>query len=105
MTERNIRYEIDAETFAITMWDGINEDPFMFQPWYPDSTPWADAADADRWAQLKVAELTDNTAPRAGNSPDQLTIPRPTAEQERASAIAMTGYTEEELRLLLDGPA
>lgn len=100
-----MRYEIDSENYAITMWDGVNEEPFMYQPWYPDGTPWASYNDAKRWADLKVAELTDETAPLAGNSPDQLTLPRPTAEELRQLKLASLGMTEEQLRELLDGPA
>jgi hypothetical protein len=48
----------------------------IVQPNYPDGTPWGSKAAAEAWAKAKVAELTDPTAPAAGNSPDQPVIER-----------------------------
>jgi hypothetical protein len=56
-----MRYEID-ENNAIHMWNDSQEEPFLFQPDWPDGTPWADAKEAEDWAKAKIAELQDPTA-------------------------------------------
>jgi hypothetical protein len=93
-------YEID-DSNAIHMWDGVNPEPFLFQPHWPDSTPWADRAEAQAWAEAKVAELTDDTAPWAGFTPSQPTIPRPTVQETAEAKLASIGLTVEELKALL----
>ena len=31
-----MHYEIDESTYAIKIFDGVNAEPFMFQPHYPN---------------------------------------------------------------------
>lgn len=48
----------------------------LVQPAWPDSTAWANKAEATAWAEAKIAEYEDPTAPAAGNSPDEPTLAR-----------------------------
>jgi hypothetical protein len=54
------RFEIDTDN-AIRIWDSEtpNEQdaPFMFQPDWPDTTPWASLAEATDWAEVFIASL------------------------------------------------
>ena len=60
-----------------------NGAPFMFQPDWPDVTPWADAAQATDWAEVFIASLVDPLSEFvAGNSPDTHPAIRPEPEPE-----------------------
>jgi hypothetical protein len=80
------RFEIDTDN-AIRIWDketiGEQGLPFMFQPDWPDVTPWADAAQATDWAEVFIASLVDPLSEFvAGNSPDTHPALRPEPEPE-----------------------
>ena len=80
------RFEIDSNN-AIRIWDNDNPNendaPFMFQPDFPDTTPWADAAQATEWAEVFIASLVDPESEFvAGNSPDTHPAIRPEPEPE-----------------------
>ena len=85
-------FEIDTDN-AIRIWDNEapNESgaPFMFQPDWPDVTPWADAAQATDWAEVFIAALVDPESEFvAGNSPDTHPAIRPEPEPEPEPEIA-----------------
>jgi len=86
------RFEIDTEN-AIRIWDSENPNegdaPFLFQPDWPDVTPWADAAQATDWAEVFIAALVDPLSEFvAGNSPDTHPAIRPEPEPEPEPEIA-----------------
>jgi hypothetical protein len=79
-------FEIDTEN-AIRIWDnftiGKNGAPFLFQPDWPDVTPWADEAQATDWAEVFIASLENPESEFvAGNSPDAHPALRPEAPVE-----------------------
>ena len=82
------RYSFEVDTHnAIRVWDNENPNdsgaPFMFQPDWPDSTPWANAAQATEWAQLLIASLVDPESEFvAGDSPSTHPAQRPEPEPE-----------------------
>lgn len=49
----------------------------VFQPDWPDYTPFADAGQATSWAEQLILSMTDETADLPGDSPEQPTKPRP----------------------------
>lgn len=78
------RYEIDADN-AIRVWDEENPNeldaPFLFQPDWPNGTPWADKAEAQAWVELYIESLLNPESELvAGGSPEQPAIPRIPAE-------------------------
>jgi hypothetical protein len=82
------RFEIDTNN-AIRMFDNENPNegdaPFMFQPDWPDVTPWADEAQATDWAEVFIASLENPESEFvAGNSPDAHPALRPEAPVEEA---------------------
>ena len=90
MTRYN--FEIDTDN-AIRIWDNENPNdsgaPFMLQPDWPDTTPWADAAQATDWAEVFIASLVDPESELvAGNSPDTHPAIRPEPEPEPEPEIA-----------------
>jgi hypothetical protein len=101
----NIRYEIDTEDRnAVYMWDLDNTTqtaPFMYQPHYPNGDAWASYEDAENWALLKIAELTDSSAPFAPAGYGLPSQPKPTEEEIRAMKLQATGLTVDDLKALL----
>lgn len=83
-----LRYEIEEGTNAVRVFYPDSDAPSLFQPDWPDTTPWADAAEAEAWAQLYVASIEDEDAPYAPTSPGQPAKAKPTAEQRAAIAAA-----------------
>ena len=80
------RFEIDTDN-AIRIWDNENSNegdaPFMFQPDFPDTTPWANTAQATDWAEVFIASLVDPLSEFvAGNSPDTHPALRPEPREE-----------------------
>lgn len=92
-----MRYEID-ENNAVWIYEDGNETAFCFQPDWPDTTPWADKAEAETWAIAKIAELTDPEAPLAGTNPANPTEPRPVDHRANAFAkLEALGLTPQEI--------
>ena len=54
-----MNYSIDdANGFAVSIFDGAQVEPIIFQPNYPDGTPFMSHAEAYAWVSGKIAELT-----------------------------------------------
>lgn len=88
-----LRYEIEEGTHAVRVFYPDSDNPSLFQPDWPDQTPWTDAAEAEAWAQLYVASVEDNTAPYAPDGPGQTGRAKPTFEQREAARDAQTAIT------------
>lgn len=52
------RYEVD-ENNAVWGYVDTQEQAVIFQPHYPDGSPWADKEDAEAWGQAWVNYFTD----------------------------------------------
>lgn len=87
-----------SDNGALSIFDDGSDVPFLLQPTWPDGTPWKDEAEITVWAEAKIAELTDESAPIAGNSPNAPTLPRPSKLDE---LLARSGMTKTELIELL----
>lgn len=65
----NLTYTVDDTTFAVRIYiEGQNE-PIIYQPDWPNSTPWASHTEAELWAQLCIQAIVDNDAPYAPAGP------------------------------------
>jgi hypothetical protein len=74
-------YEIDKDN-AVKVWDNENPNelnaPFLLQPDWPDSSPWANKAEAEDWALLFIESLENPESEFVpGESPDNHPKPRP----------------------------
>lgn len=82
------RYEVDKTTFAVSVFVETQDPPILFQPDWPDTTPWASLEEATEWAEQYVAAYADKTIPfppltRGGEplvQPAELTEPEPVEE-------------------------
>ena len=102
----NIRYEIDDnDNFAIRLWDldnpNENNEPFMYQPHFPNGDVWESHDEAESWAQAKVLEMTDESAPFAPAGRGWEPQPKPTPEEIRVMKLERLGLTVEDLKALL----
>jgi hypothetical protein len=60
-----MRYEIEEGTNAVKVFYDDSDVPSLYQPDYPDTTPWEDADEATAWAELYIASVEDPDAPYA----------------------------------------
>jgi hypothetical protein len=74
----DLTYEID-ELGAVVIFSSESSAPVIYQPTWPDNTPFAEG-EADLWAQAQILAMTDDTAPLAGVSPSEPTRIRPIEE-------------------------
>jgi hypothetical protein len=76
-----MRYEIVDG--AVFIYEDESETPFLFQPTFPDGSPWG-PGQAEAWAEQAILAMTDPEADDAGDSPDAPTKPKyvPQAEVE-----------------------
>lgn len=63
-------YEID-ENNAIRLFLHDEAQPFLFQPTWPDNTPWANDIEATAWAEQYIASANDKTVGAPGDNPSQ----------------------------------
>jgi len=102
--EKNFSIQIQDGN-VLEIFDGINPEPFIRQPHWPDGTAWASSQEAKIWGQQQILSMTDQTAELPGINPDQPTMPRPVPLTGLAAIKEklVTGQplTEEEADLLL----
>jgi|APGre2960657404_1045060.scaffolds.fasta_scaffold289759_2 hypothetical protein len=99
--ENNMYYSIDSTTFAVSIFDGVNEEPFQYQPHYPNGDSFDNVAEATAWAEEAVQSHDPGYGffPPIGKGMES--EPKPTAEQMAAIKLSSIGLTVEELKTLL----
>lgn len=65
----NLTYTVDPNNFAVRIFADGRPEPIVFQPDWPNSTPWASATEAELWAQLCIQAIVDADAPYAPAGP------------------------------------
>lgn len=65
----NLTYTVDPTTFAINIFTEGKEQPIVFQPDWPNGTPWGSSTEAELWAQLCIQAIVDDNAPYAPAGP------------------------------------
>jgi hypothetical protein len=83
-----LRYEIETGTNAVRIFYPDSDAPSLFQPDWPDQTPWRDTAEATAWAELYIASVEDEDAPYAPTGPGEAGKAKPTPEQRAAIKAA-----------------
>lgn len=96
-----MRYEITNNN-EVYMWDDINPEPFLFQPFYPNGDSFESKEEAETWANYKLNELTIAEAPEAPLGKGLLPTPKPTKEEIIARRIeGVLGLSVDELKQIL----
>ena len=49
-----------TEKLEVLIYNNDEEQPFIYQPYHPDQTPFKDEAEAQAWADETVASFTAN---------------------------------------------
>jgi hypothetical protein len=96
-----MRYEIDKETFAVNVYDGINPEPFWFQPNYPNGDSFDSLEEAEAWAKLAVKSHDPEYGFFAPNGKGLEGEPKPTEAQLLEAKLARIGLTADELKTIL----
>ena len=95
-----MRYEIDAETFAIKIFNDGENIPFQFQPEYPNGDKFDSIAEASAWAELSIAAHSPDVMKYAPNGKGLAPEVKPDPNA-KAALLAKLGITADEAKLLL----
>lgn len=67
---------------ALYVWLTNNEAPDVYQPTWPDGTPWKDETEMVTWAKVLIDSIDKPDAPQPGPNPGMPTI-APVAVEDR----------------------
>jgi hypothetical protein len=95
-----MRYEIDAETFAIKIFNDGENIPFQFQPEYPNGDKFESVGEASAWAELSIAAHSPDVMEYAPNGKGLAPEVKP-SPNAKAALLAKLGITADEAKLLL----
>jgi hypothetical protein len=73
-------FEIAADK-SVAIFDGVNPEPFVIQPTWPNGSEWG-AGEAESWAEQMILSLTDLTADLPGDDRENPTKVRPLPDEE-----------------------
>ena len=96
-----MKYEIDTETFAVSIYDGVNPEPFWFQPDYPNGDAFDSFEEAEAWAKLAVKSHDPEYGFFAPTGKGLAGEAKPTEAQLIEAKLARLGITQDELKSIL----
>jgi len=64
-----LSYTVDNNDFSVKIYSDIQIEPIIFQPNWPNGTPWGSKTDAETWAGLCITSIEDANAPYAPAGP------------------------------------
>ena len=96
-----MKYEIDPVTFAVSIYDGINSEPFWYQPDYPNTDKFDTFEEAEAWAKLAVKSHDPAYGYFAPNGKGLAGEAKPTEQELAAAKLARTGLSVADLKSLL----
>lgn len=70
-------FTTDPTTFAVSIYSDSQIEPVIFQPDWPNGTPWVSKNEAETWAQLCIASIENPNAPYAPAGPGLQGEPKP----------------------------
>jgi hypothetical protein len=95
-----MKYEINS-SLEVRIWYEDGEAPNIYQPTWPDGTPWASKKEAEAWAKQSILSIQDPTADYPGVSPSQPVIPRATTTIQ--DQLQAAGFSLDEVKAALLG--
>lgn len=96
-----MHYEINPETFAISFYDGVNTEPYQYQPDYPNTDKFDSYQEAETWAELSIQAHNPEYRFFAPIGKGLAGEPKPTETEIAEAKLLRTGLTVEELKSLL----
>lgn len=97
-----MHYEIDPTTFAIRLFDGINPEPFQFQPDYPNLDKFDSYEEAEEWAKLAIKSHDPEYLFYPPNGKGLAPEPKLTEAQQREAKLLALGLTVNDLKQMLN---
>lgn len=94
-------YEIDKETFAISIYDGVNPEPFWFQPDYPNGDKFDTYQEAESWAKIALDSHNDIIDIFPPNGKNEQPTKKPSKEEIVMNKLSAVGLSVNELKSLL----
>jgi hypothetical protein len=76
----NLSYTINPDTFAVNIFVSGQTIPIVYQPDWPNSTPWSGTQEASTWAELCIQSIVNQDAPYAPTGPGLPGEPKPALE-------------------------
>lgn len=95
-------YEIDENTYAINFYDGVNVEPFQYQPHYPNGDSFDSYEEAEEWAKLAIKAHDPNYGFFAPNGKGLEPERKPTESEIREMRLKAIGLTVDDLKALLN---
>ena len=62
-------YSVDSSSFAVSIFASGVDRPVIYQPDWPNNSPWGSSTEAELWAQLCIQSMEDSNAPYAPSGP------------------------------------
>lgn len=94
-------YQIDTETFAISIFNDGEEIPFQYQPHYPNNDSFDSYEEAELWAQASIAAHDPEVLFYAPNGKGLDPEPKPTQEEIAVRALQSIGLDVNTLKSIL----
>lgn len=97
-----MKYEIDKETFAVSIFQDNQDFPFWYQPDYPNGDKFDSFEEAKTWAELAVKSQDENygfTPPNGKGLPEN---PKPTEKEILLAKLNRLGLSVPELKKILE---
>ena len=82
-----MRYEIDEQTFAVSIYEDEQNVPFWFQPDYPNYDKFESYEEAEEWAKLAILSHDENYGFFAPEGKGIAGKPKPTEEEKLAARL------------------
>ena len=96
-----MKYEIDPVTFAVNIYDGINPEPFWYQPDYPNGDKFDSFDEAETWAKLAVKSHDPKYGYFAPNGKGLAGDAKPTEQELTIKKLERMGLSVDDLKSLL----
>lgn len=93
------RYEVAGpeEGFAVRVFYDGADVAGLYQPYYPNGTPWDSAEEAAEWAEMFIESIEVEDAPFAPGGRGEPRTPKPTPEEIEAMKAEMEARRNGEL--------
>lgn len=73
-----LTFTIDLNNnYAVKIFNDTQTEPIIYQPYWPNSTPWSNESEASEWARLCILSIEDPVAPYAPAGPNLPPEPKP----------------------------
>jgi hypothetical protein len=96
-----MHYEIDETTFAVNIYDGMNPEPFWYQPQYPNGDTFDSYEEAEEWAKAAMASQNPEHPFFAPNGKNMAAERKPDKNQIAEMKLSAAGLTVDDLKTLL----